>query len=137
MTTRKEATVKATETPREWGSRFWDGSIRPAGDRTEAFDHVLGFKPGMVEVVFRDDPEGQWRRDGEQPHTLEERFAALFKARRESEELSTWRGEKLTDLGLSPNPWSWGEPEHALLFQEQQIKALRREVEELKGRLAS
>lgn len=117
----------------EFGHRFWDGTVGRDESREAAYGQAARFKPGAVEVVLRPGPDSPWKRDLVQPHTLEERFAALFEARREAEELSTWRAQKLTDLGLSPNPWSGGEPEHALLFQEKQIKALRRQVEALKS----
>ena len=118
---------------REYGHRFADGSARPEASRDAALATVARFKPGFVEIVYRDSPDGPWKRDDVQPHTLEERFDAIFDFLRERDELSLWRGTKLTELGLSPNPWSWGEPEHVLLFQEKVIKDLRRRVAELKG----
>ena len=121
----------------EYGHRFWDGTVGADESRDAAFGQAARFKPGMVEVVVRTAPDAPWERDVVQPHTLEERFAALFEVRREAEELSLWRATKLTELGLSPNPWSWGEPEHALPFQEKVIKDLRRQVEELKRQAGS
>lgn len=92
---------------REYGHRFADGSGSADESREAVLTLAARFQPGFVEVVFRDGPDEPWQRDGDQPHTPDERMDQLAEFARTMGHLADWRGQKLVDLGLASTPSSW------------------------------
>lgn len=88
----------------EFGHRFWDGTAGPDEDLSAALTFALKFKPGCVEVVFRDGPDERWQRHDVQPHAPEQRMDALADHIRILTELNNWRGNRLVEVGEHPNP---------------------------------
>jgi hypothetical protein len=91
-------------TAREWGHRYWDGSAAPDESREAALELAARFKPGCVEIVHRDVPDGEWQRASFQPHTPSQRLDALADYIELLREMNDWRGTRLVELGEHPNP---------------------------------
>jgi len=89
---------------REWGHRFVDGTAGHDDSREAALASAAKFTPGFVEIVHRDGPDGEWVRDGYQPHVPSERIDALAVHVAFLRELNNWRGTRLVELGQHPNP---------------------------------
>jgi hypothetical protein len=102
---------------REYGHRFCDGSTGPDESRDAALDTARGFKPGFVEVVYRDGPDDPWQRDPEQPHTADERMDELARFAKAMGDLAGWRGQKLLEFGLASTPTSWPLTEHSITYE--------------------
>jgi hypothetical protein len=88
----------------EFGHRFWDGSAGPEESRESAAAFAARFKPGFVEIVYRESPDASWVRDIDQPHTPDGRIDALADLIENLRHLVDWRGKRLVELGAHPNP---------------------------------
>lgn len=89
----------------EWGHRFvFDGSAGPDESRRAALALAARFKPGYVEIVWREGPDSPWVRDHDQPHHVSVLIAELERARDVHRELADWRGTRLVEVGEHPNP---------------------------------
>jgi hypothetical protein len=89
---------------RQWGYRFWDGGVVPAASRVDAHVAAAQFNPGAIEIVHRDTDDAPWTRDEHQPHTHHQRMNQLADHIDRLSRLNDWRGTRLVDLGVHPNP---------------------------------